>query len=132
MSFRNIYKNSWVCLDKFMFIIICIKTSQCRNFSFQSTFTIGFCFITIFIYFKIFLIFLDIYSFKLIQNINGKIFHGIVLKGRIFIQEKLKKDSDIIRIGNSCFGSSKRIHSTKIILAEIRQCFQNSSKLQNI
>lgn len=28
----------------------------------------------------------------------------------------LKKDSDIIRIGNSCFGSSKRIHSTKIIL----------------
>ena len=34
VGFWNVNKNSWISLNKFMFIIICIETSQCRDFSF--------------------------------------------------------------------------------------------------
>ena len=33
MRFWNVNKNRRISLNKFMFIVICIKTSQCRNFT---------------------------------------------------------------------------------------------------
>ena len=48
----------------------------------------------------IFLIFLNINCFNLIQNIHSEIFHRTILKNRILIQQKLEKNTDIIGIGN--------------------------------
>ena len=88
VDLRHIDQNRRVGGDHFMSVIICIKTTQCRNFTFDATFTICFRFGRVrgFINFEKFFVFLKINSFDLIQDINCEIRHGFVFKHWILLQ----------------------------------------------
>ena len=121
MDLWHIDKYGRICLDHFPSVIICIKTPKGRDLSFEPTFAVCFGFVTSLVDLEIFLIFLKIQSLDLIQDINCKIRHFVILKCRIFIKKKLKENPDIVGIGNPGLGRSRRIDRTKIIPAKRRQ-----------
>ena len=102
------------------------------SFSLQTTFAIGFRFISGLVNFQVFFIFLKINGCELIQDIHSKGIYRPVPEGWILFQKKLKENADVICIGNSGFSCGTRFNGTKEIPAKWRQGFQNITKPQGI